>query len=87
MGKRFAQTQFCAVMAVLFKSYSVELVIDQSQAAGVSIGNEFRQSLWEDARRKAERKLSTGLEFRTTLKMKGKIPLRFVKRGEEEFVL
>lgn len=85
MGKRFAQAQFCAVMAALFKDYSVELAIDGGQAAGGAPGNGVRQSLWDNARREAERELSTGVGFLMSLKMKGKIPLRLVKRGEEEF--
>ena len=34
MGKHFAQAQFCAVMATMLKKYSVELAVDDSQAAG-----------------------------------------------------
>ncbi len=87
MGKRFAQAQFCAVIAALFKDYSVELAIDDSRAAKESSSRGVRQSLWDDARRKAEQELSTGVGFFMSLKMNGKIPLRLVKRGEEEFEL
>ena len=83
MGKRFAQAQFCAVIAALFKDYSVELAIDDSQAAGGPLGKEARQSLWDNARREAEQQLSTGVGFFMSLKMNGKIPLRLVKRGME----
>lgn len=85
MGKRFAQAQFCAVMAAIFKDYSVELAINDSQPAGRSPGRGLRQSLWDDARREAEQELSTGVGFLMSLKMNGKIPLRLVQRGEEEF--
>ena len=87
MGKRFAQAQFCAVIAALFKDYSVELAIDDSEAAKESSGRGLRQSLWDDARRKAEQELSTGVGFFLSLKMNGRVPLRLVKRGEEEFEL
>lgn len=87
MGKRFAQAQFCAVMATIFKDYSVELAIDESKAAEGSTDKEVRQSLWDTARFKAEQELSTGVGFLMSLKMKGKIPIRLVKRGEEEFVV
>ena len=60
MGKRLAQAQFFAVIAVLFKDYSVELAIDDSQASGGSLGKEARQSLRDNARREAEQQLSTG---------------------------
>lgn len=86
MGKRFAQAQFCAVMAAIFKDYSVELAIDDSQGAGGSLGKGVRRSLWDNARREAEQKLSTDVGFLMSLKMKGKIPLRLVKRGDEEFM-
>lgn len=45
MGKGFAQAQFCAMMAVLFKSYNVELAIEKSPAAGGSTGQEAWQPL------------------------------------------
>ena len=82
MGKRFAQAQFCAVMASIFKNYSVELVIDDSQA----LADGSKRTLWEKAKRDAEQKLSTGVGFLMSLKMKGTIPLRLVKRGEEQWV-
>ena len=83
MGKRFAQAQFCAVIAALFKDYSVELAIDESQAAGGAPGKESLQALWDKARSEAEQQLSTGVGFFMSLKMNGKVPLRLVKRGEE----
>ena len=82
MGKRFAQAQFCAVMAAIFKNYSVELFVNDSQ----STEKGPRQSLWEEAKRKAEHELSTGVGFLMSLKMEGKIPLQLVKRGEEQWV-
>ena len=83
IGKRFAQAQFCAVMATIFKDYSVELAVDDSQAAEKRVS----KSLWEKAKRNAEQELSTGVGFLMSLKMKGKIPLRLVKRGEEQSVV
>jgi len=83
MGKRFAQAQFCAMMATIFKDHSVELAVDESQAAGKAAS----QSLWETARRKAERELSTGVGFLMSLKMKGKVPVRLVKRGGAHLVV
>jgi cytochrome P450 len=80
MGKRFAQAQFCAVISSIFKEYSVELTFtDDLQRAGETSD----QSLWEKARCNAEQKLSTGVGFLTSLKMKKAVPLRLVKRGEK----
>ncbi len=83
IGKRFAQAQFCAVMATIFKDYSVELAVDNSQAAEKGVS----ESPWEKAKRNAEQELSAGVGFLMSLKMKGKIPLRLVKRGEEQLAV
>ncbi|KAL9100072.1 MAG: hypothetical protein Q9163_004513 [Psora crenata] len=84
MGKRFAQAQFCAVLATIFKEYSVELAVDDKQAAD---GRRVSKSLWEKTKRSAEKELSTGVGFLMSLKMTGKIPLRLVKRGQEQLVI
>ena len=82
MGKRFAQAQFCAVIASIFTSYSVELAVD---GCSQGMDESTRRSLWGSARRKADIELSTGVGFLTSLKMKGKVPLRLVKRGAKQF--
>ena len=81
IGKRFAQAQFCAVLATIFKDYSVELVVDE-QEKGKLGGKEH----WDAARIRAERQLSTGVEFMTSLKMKESVPLKLVRRGEERWL-
>lgn len=81
IGKRFAQAQFCAVIATIFKDYSIELAVDSS---GPSPNQIEGRSRWESARRRAEQKLSTGVGFLASLKMKEMVPLRLVKRGEEQ---
>lgn len=83
LGKRFAQAEFCAVMATIFKDYSVELLVDDD---GQRSDQEHRHLMWEIARRNAEHELSNGVGFFTSLKMNGKVPLRLVKRGEERYV-
>ena len=81
IGKRFAQAQFCAVLATIFKDYSVKLVVDESRS-----GHRGGQEAWEQARVKAEQQLSTGVEFMMSLKMKESVPLRLVKREEEQLI-
>ena len=83
MGKRFAQAQFCAVMATIFRDYSVELVVDGTRVEEKKV----RKSLWEEAKGNAERELSDGITFFMSLKMNGKIPLRLVRRGEEQLLI
>ncbi len=81
MGKAFAQAQFCAVMAAIFKEYSVELVIDDDDRSTDGKGAQtFSSSSWDKAKRKAEKELSDGVGFMMSLKMNGKVPLRLVRR-------
>lgn len=80
MGKHFAQAQFCAVVAAIFKDYGIELRVDDSTTAGEGA----TRSSWEKAKRNAEKELSDGVGFMMSLKMNGKVPLQLVKRGEEQ---
>ncbi len=70
LGKKFAQVEFCTVIAVLLRKCSVELV-----AEGMG---------WEEKRRETLGMLD---DRRTViaLRMKGKVKVRFVKRGYETF--
>ncbi|KAL8947526.1 MAG: hypothetical protein Q9222_006201 [Ikaeria aurantiellina] len=72
MGKRFAQAELCGVMATIYKQYSVELAVNDNEG-------DYQQR-WQEARRHAEKKLSTDVGFLMSLKMKGSVPLRLVKR-------
>ncbi|KAE8452785.1 hypothetical protein EG329_013057 [Mollisiaceae sp. DMI_Dod_QoI] len=72
LGKKFAQVEFCTLIAVLLKEYSVELV------------REANDENWEQARDKAMGKMfdrTTGIASR----MRAKVKVRFVKRGSEKF--
>lgn len=72
LGKRFAQTEICALLAVIFKFYDVDLDVEGKGDA-------------EDhakARRHAEFELSSGLGFTSSLKMMGIVPLRFTRRSK-----
>ncbi|KAL8719761.1 MAG: hypothetical protein Q9225_003277 [Loekoesia sp. 1 TL-2023] len=82
IGKKFAQTQFVAVIATMFSKYSVELVVkDDPHIRSL----EDKRQAWIEARRGAEKKLSTGVEFFLALKMSKDVPLRLVPRGEEQW--
>ena len=83
IGKRFAQVEFCAVTAAIFKNYSVELAVEDDRQ---DLTLAEKRDLWEMARRSAERELSTGVGFLLSLKMLGEVPLRLVRRGEEKYV-
>ena len=75
IGKRFAQVEFCAVMASIFKYYTVELATETNEAAAGGS---------KTARSNAERELSDGVDFVMSLKMSGKVPLRLVRRDQEQ---
>jgi cytochrome P450 len=71
LGKKFAQVEFCCLVAVLLKDHSIELVGENGKS-------------WEETRRKAEMDMNarkSGLAMR----MQKKIKVRFVRRGTEAF--
>lgn len=75
IGKRFAQTELCAVLARLMKDCSVEL----------KTGAKSKQQ-WELARRDAARKLSENVGITLALELKADVPLVFTERGKETWV-
>lgn len=88
IGRRFAQVEVLAVLAVLFSQYSVELAVDAwaSDEEVEKMGEAERGEVWGKARESTMEKLRTGLESVITLQMRrGVVPLRWVKRGSERF--
>ena len=80
VGKRFAQIEMLAVMAVIFREWSVELVLEKEDS--LCAGD--RKDAWEKQREMAREHLSSGMEHYMTMQLKkGLIPLRIVKRGSE----
>jgi hypothetical protein len=71
LGKKFAQVEFCTLIATLLKDHSVELV----QENGMS---------WEGTKDQAMKDLdnrATGIAMR----MRKKVKVRFVAKGTESF--
>lgn len=88
LGRRFAQVEVLAVLAVIFRSYSVELAVDEyaSDEEVAKMGEEARREVWARARGRAEDLLVNGMGTIITIQMRGgKVPMRFVKRGTERF--
>ena len=93
IGRRFAQVEFLAVLAVLMSRWSVELGVegeDGREVGGEEIGRmgkAERREVWMKAREEAMGKLRRNMEVTITIKLRGAtyIPLRFVRRGEEVF--
>ncbi|KAF2495368.1 cytochrome P450 monooxygenase-like protein [Lophium mytilinum] len=89
LGRRFSQVELCAVLALIFRDYSVELAVEEwaSDEEVERMGVAERREVWEKAARRADGLLKTALTSIITLQMRGnQVPMRLVKRGSERFV-
>ncbi|KAF2095454.1 putative P450 monooxygenase [Rhizodiscina lignyota] len=89
LGRRFAQVEILATLAVIFSQYSVELGVEDwaDDEEVEKMGEKERKDVWLKARTEAERKVRDCMGTIITLQLrKGKIPMRFAKRGEEKFM-
>ncbi|KAF2972660.1 hypothetical protein GQX73_g870 [Xylaria multiplex] len=77
LGRRFALVEVCAVVATLFKTHSVELVIDPGH------DSDREEEAWLEARRHAALALSKGTTFDTSLRVSRTVPIKFVPRDNE----
>ncbi|KAH8175741.1 cytochrome p450 domain-containing protein [Sarocladium implicatum] len=79
LGRRIAQVEVLAALAVIFQHYSVELVTNESDGEN----EETRYKAAQDRSRKAV----DGATSVLTLKLQGnaKVPIRLVKRGNETY--
>lgn len=87
-GRRFAQVEMTAVLAVIFQTHTVELDVSEwANSEEVDrMGKGERRAVYEKAKSKA-RKLIRESETIITLQMIGtSVPVNFVKRGKEKFV-
>lgn len=88
IGRRFAQVEILAVLAVIFKQYSVELDVSMSMSDEEleKASADEKQRAWDKAYTRARDLLRDGMSTILTLQMRaGKVPLRFVRRGHERF--
>jgi cytochrome P450 len=88
MGRRFAQVEILATLAMIYKDQSVELSVDAlaSDEEVESMKTEERKEVWRKAKVEAERKLKDELGSVITLQFRGKgIKVRVVPRGKELF--
>lgn len=91
LGRRFAQIEVLAVLAVMFKEYSVELAVDQwatqAEIDAMPEGGPEREAVWQKAAERAHHLMRHGMMTMITIQMRnGHVPLRLVKRGKENFV-
>lgn len=88
LGRRFAQVEVLAVIAQLFKSHSIELAVDEwaTDEEMARMSEAEKRVVWEKARSRVQELFRTGMHTIITLQMRdGKVPLRWVKKGEERF--
>lgn len=88
IGRRFAQVEILAVLALIFSQYSVELAVDayasDEQVEKMSVPE--KRKVWQKAKTEVDRQMRDDMGSVITLQLrKGSIGLRFVKRGNERF--
>lgn len=88
LGRRFAQVEVLATLAVLLQNYSVELAVDQwaSDEEVIAMDEDARVEVWQKAAQRARHLMLTGLSVVISLQMRtGHVAMRFVPRGQERF--
>ncbi|KAI9890664.1 MAG: hypothetical protein M1814_003733 [Vezdaea aestivalis] len=88
LGRKFAQVELVAILAIVFSEYSVELAVDEwaSDEMVKAMTLTEKQQLWGKAAKKAKWKVREGCGSKMTLQIFGEdVPLKFVKRGYEQF--
>jgi cytochrome P450 len=89
IGRRIAQVEILATLAVLFREYSVELAVDEwaSDEEVSKMSAEEASEVYAKARKKSRDTLATA-STQITLKLRDEmhVPVRLVRRGEERFV-
>lgn len=88
IGRRFAQVELLAVIAVIFRTYSLELDVRDVSADEVidKMSPEERKVVYDRARAETRKVTQEGMRHHLTMQLKaGKLALRLVGRGEERF--
>jgi cytochrome P450 len=90
LGRRFAQVEILAVLAVLFREYSIELAVDEwasdEKVDKMPVGGSERKEVWEKAAKRARWLMHEGSGTIITLRLRrGQVPIRWIRRGEERF--
>jgi cytochrome P450 len=88
LGRRIAQVEMIAALAVIFQNYSVELAVDEwaSDAEVESMSRVQKSEVYKKAQVKSRATIRQATNV-LTLKLHGNkfIPIRFVPRGQERF--
>ena len=88
LGRRFAQVEILAAIAVIFQNYSVELAVDKyaTDEELIKMDVNDRVETWQRAAEDARELILNGMGVIISLQMrKGHVKLRLVPRGKETF--
>jgi hypothetical protein len=90
LGRRFATVEILAVLALILRDYSIELAVHEyatdDEVERMPAGSATRRAVWDKAHARAQWLLTEGMGKGITLQMvKGRVPIRVVKRGGERF--
>jgi len=88
LGRRFAQVEILAMLAVIFSTHSVELDTNSfaSEEEVLKMDKDERKTVWREAKKEAERKMKDEIAALLTLQLRGKgIKVRICERGRELF--
>jgi len=88
LGRRFAQVEILAALALILSQYSVELAVDEwaTDEAVENMTEGEKADVWRKARDKADWTWQNKMGCVITLQLRGaSVPLRVVKRGGERF--
>ena len=86
LGKRFAQVEILAALAVILSQYSVELAVDEwaTDEELQKMNKDQKRGVWHEAKQKARWIWYNKMVCVITLQLRGAhIPVRIVKRGTE----
>ncbi|KAF1930349.1 cytochrome P450 [Didymella exigua CBS 183.55] len=88
IGRRFAQVEILAVLAVIFSQYSVELAVEEwgTDEEVAAMNRAEKETIYQKAVDRADDALKTKVASIITLQLRGtSVPIRLVRRGEERF--
>jgi cytochrome P450 len=88
LGRRFAQIEILAALAVIFTKYSVELAVDDwaNEEQISQMDEKSKKEVWEKAKNEAQRKMRDEMGTIVTIQLRGKpVRVRICERGSELF--
>ena len=88
LGRRFAQVEVLAVLAVIFSQFSIELAVDAfaSDEEVLHMSAKEKEEVWHKAEWQVRKDIRENVRMIFTMQLRDKtVPLRIVKRGKERF--